>query len=177
LARQPLWYGLEVATEDTVVRAWVSLHFTYGAMRKLLDERLRKESECSLSDVDVLNELYCSPGHRLQMLTLADRLGVTRGGLTKIIDRLVECGWVGRDRPAHNRREVYALITGEGSRVLRRARAVYIQLLTQTLGAHLDDAALDGLAASMGTLLEALTGGEHPTWAASGATPRKQVGH
>ena len=107
-----------MAGEDCVVRAWAGLHFAYREMSRLLDERLRAESECSLSDVDVLNELYC-----------------TR-----------------RDRPARNRREVYAAVTEEGARVLGHARTVYIRLLTETLGAHLDDAALDDLAAGMAKL-------------------------
>src|SRR6476661_2219651 len=77
-----------MADEDGVVRAWTGLHFAYREMSKLLDERLRAESPCSLSDVDVLNELYCTPEHRLQMLVLAERLRVTRGGLTRIVDRL-----------------------------------------------------------------------------------------
>ena len=138
-----------MAGEDCVVRAWAGLHFAYREMSRLLDERLRAESECSLSDVDVLNELYCTPEQRLQMLVLAERLGVTRGGLTRIVDRLVERGWVSRERPAHNRREVYAAVTDDGARVLDHARTVYIRLLTETLGAHLDDAALDDVAAAM----------------------------
>jgi DNA-binding MarR family transcriptional regulator len=145
-----------VAAEDSVVRAWASLHFAYREMSKLVDERLRAEAECSLSDMDVLNELACTPDHRLQMLDLADRLGVTRGGLTRIIDRLVERGWVSRDRPEHNRREVYAVITDDGARVVHHARGVYIRLLMDTLGAHLDDAALDEVATSMRKLHEAL---------------------
>ena len=143
--------------EDGVVRAWTGLHFAYREMSKLLDERLRAESECSLSDVDVLNELYCTPEHRLQMLVLAERLRVTRGGLTRIVDRLVERGWVRRDRPARNRREVYAAVTDDGARVLHHARTVYIRLLTETLGAHLDDAALHELAASMGKVRAAIS--------------------
>src|SRR5829696_2083098 len=83
---QSCWYAPVVAAEDSVVRAWASLHFAYREMSKLVDERLRTEAECSLSDMDVLNELACTPDHRLQMLDLADRLGVTRGGLTRIID-------------------------------------------------------------------------------------------
>ncbi len=146
-----------MAAEDSVVRAWASMHFAYREMSKLLDERLRAESECSLSDVDVLNELFCTPDHRLQMLALADRLGVTRGGLTRIIDRLVERSWVSRDRPEHNRREGYAVITDEGARVVQHARAVYIRVLRQTLGTHLDDAALDDLAAGMTKLRDAIT--------------------
>src|SRR6476619_3062362 len=126
-------------------------------MSRLLDERLRAGSECSLSDVDVLNELFCTPEQRLQMLVLAERLGVTRGGLTRIIDRLVERGWVSRDRPEHNRREVYAVITDEGARVVQNARAVYIRVLRETLGTHLDEAALDDLAASLTKLRDAIT--------------------
>ena len=145
-----------MAGEDCVVRAWAGLHFAYREMSRLLDERLRAESECSLSDVDVLNELYCTPEQRLQMLVLAERLGVTRGGLTRIVDRLVERGWVSRERPAHNRREVYAAVTEDGARVLHHARTVYIRLLTETLGAHLDDAALDDLAAGMAKLRSGL---------------------
>jgi DNA-binding MarR family transcriptional regulator len=145
-----------VASEHGVVRAWAALHFAYREMSKRLDERLRAESECSLSDVDVLNELYCTPEQRLQMLVLAERLGVTRGGLTRIVDRLVERGWVSRERPAHNRREVYAAVTEDGARVLHHARTVYIRLLTETLGAHLDDAALDDLAAGMAKLRSGL---------------------
>ena len=86
------------------------------------------------------------------MLVLAERLGVTRGGLTRIVDRLVERGRVRRDRPAHNRREVYAVVTEDGARVLNHARAVYIRTLAETLVAYLDDGALDNLAASMGKL-------------------------
>jgi len=145
-----------VAGEDCVVRAWAGLHFAYREMSRLLDERLRAESECSLSDVDVLNELYCTPEQRLQMLVLAERLGVTRGGLTRIVDRLVERGWVSRERPAHNRREVYAAVTDDGARVLHHARTVYDRVPTETLGAHLDDAALDDLAAAMAKLRAAL---------------------
>ena len=36
--------------------------------------------------------------------------------------------------------------------MLHDARAVYIRVLTETLGAHLDDAALDDLAAGMAKL-------------------------
>lgn len=147
-----------MADEQDVVRAWANLHFSYGAMRKLLEVRLHAEADCSLSDLDVLTEVTCVPEQRMQMLTLADRLGVTRGGLTRIIDRLVERGWVERDRPAHNRREVYAAVTEAGNRQFVAARTVYIQLLTETLGTYLDDASIDELGNSTGKLLAVLTG-------------------
>ncbi|AXB45543.1 hypothetical protein A4R43_26150 [Amycolatopsis albispora] len=75
--------------------------------------------------------MRCSERGQLQMLTLADRLGVTRGG--RIIDWHVERGRVRRDRPEHNRREVYAVLTDEGGEVLDRAREVYLRVLSETL--------------------------------------------
>ena len=47
---------------------------------------------------------------------------------------MVDRWCVDRDRPAHNRREVYAVITGAGERVVRQARTVYIRLLMDSLG-------------------------------------------
>ena len=48
------------------------------------------------------------------------------------------------------------MITDDGARVVHQARGVYIRLLMDTLGAHLDDAALDEVATSMRKLHEAL---------------------
>jgi len=47
------------------------------------------------------------------------------------------------------------------------ARTVYIRLLTETLGAHLDDAALDDVAAAMAKLRASLAeaaGGSYARW-------------
>src|SRR4029453_1760877 len=55
------------------------------------------------------------------MLALATRLRITPGGLTRIIDRLVDRGWIQRDRPADNRREVYATLPPAGAAAPRTA--------------------------------------------------------
>ena len=49
------------------------------------------------------------------------------------------------------------MITDEGARAVQHARAVYIRVLRQTLGTHLDDAALDDLAAGLAKLRDAIT--------------------
>ncbi|MFI6030103.1 MarR family winged helix-turn-helix transcriptional regulator [Amycolatopsis magusensis] len=125
-------------SESEATRAWGNLHQLYSAIRRLLDQGIEAEAGCSLADHDLLTALRGSPDRQLQMLELADRLGVTRGGLTRIVDRHVDRGWVRRDRPEHNRREVYAVLTEAGDRTLVQAREVYVRVLSETLGAHLD---------------------------------------
>jgi MarR family transcriptional regulator, 2-MHQ and catechol-resistance regulon repressor len=62
----------------------------------------------------VLVRLARSPGERLRMTDLADQTGLTPGGLTRTIDRLVEAGLVTRRACAGDRRVVYAELTAPG---------------------------------------------------------------
>jgi DNA-binding MarR family transcriptional regulator len=143
-------------TERSVVMTWRNMHLADGAVRRVLDERLAAEAGCSLLDHDLLAWLTVQPQRRLQMLKLADMLGVTRGGLTRIVDRLVERGWVDRDRPASNRREVYAVLTPDGQNAIEHARTVYLSALQETLGTHLDTVELAELARVTDKLFGAL---------------------
>jgi MarR family transcriptional regulator, 2-MHQ and catechol-resistance regulon repressor len=64
----------------------------------------------------VLVRLARSPGERLRMTDLAEQTGLTPGGLTRTIDRLVEAGLVARVACAGDRRVVYAELTDAGHR-------------------------------------------------------------
>ena len=143
-------------TTPSVVLTWRSLHLADSTVRRVLDERLTAEAGCSLLEHDLLAWLTAAPQRRLQMLKLADMLGVTRGGLTRIVDRLVERRWIERDRPASNRREVYAVLTSDGQHAVEHAGAVYLSVLKQTVGAHLCKAELDALARITSKVLGAL---------------------
>jgi DNA-binding MarR family transcriptional regulator len=144
--------------ESEMIAVWGNLHRLYSAMRRSLDERLQAEAGCSLFDHDLLTRLDCASDRRMRMLELANRMEVTRGGLTRIIDRLVERGWVRRDRPESNRREVYALITDGGARTLDQARAVYLRVLDRTLGGQLSEDELAEFGNSTNKLLMVLGG-------------------
>jgi DNA-binding MarR family transcriptional regulator len=141
-----------------IVLTWRSLHLADCVVRRALDQRLTGEAECSLLEHDLLAWVTVAPKQRLQMLELADLLGVTRGGLTRIVDRLVRRGWIQRDRPESNRRAVHAVLTPAGQEATVHARAVYLSTLNQTLGAHLCDHELAQLAGITDKLRTALTG-------------------
>ncbi|MBM7783477.1 MarR family winged helix-turn-helix transcriptional regulator [Tenggerimyces flavus] len=146
----------KAGTGSETFEAWANLHRVYLEMRRLLDAEMASNASCSLFEHDLLSRLDFAEGHRLKMNELADLMDVTRGGLTRIIDRLVERDWVRRDRPDDNRREVYAVLTDEGERTLAKARVTYVRLLEETLGGQLTGPELSDFVGSTDKLLKAL---------------------
>ncbi len=81
--------------------------------RALLPEIERNLGHSGLA-FQVLVRLARSPGEQLRMTDLATQTGLTPGGLTRTIDRLVEAGLVARRSCAGDRRVVYAELTSAG---------------------------------------------------------------
>src|SRR5262245_39707788 len=125
-----------MADRPPAILTWRNLHLADALVCDELNARLAEGAGCSLIEHDLLAWLAAAHDKRLRMLDLATRLRVTPGGLTRIIDRLVDRGWIERDRPAENRREVYATLTKAGAAVHRTARVVYLQVIEETFTRH-----------------------------------------
>lgn len=62
----------------------------------MLDTELREKRGLSISEFDALYQLWIQPGGRCRMKDIANRLLVSRGGATKLINRLEKRGLVRR---------------------------------------------------------------------------------
>jgi DNA-binding MarR family transcriptional regulator len=169
-----------MANPTPVILTWRNLHLADAVVCDEVNARLAERAGCSLIEHDVMAWLAAAPGRRLRMLDLATRLRITPGGLTRIIDRLVDRGWVERDRPAENRREVYATLTGAGTAKLRTARVAYSRVIEDTFARHLDEQDLLALGRITDKLLDRLgfaqTGQCRPPPAASPPPLQPNVG-
>jgi DNA-binding MarR family transcriptional regulator len=145
---------------DPAMLAWRNLHIADAVVCDQLNSRLGREVGCSLTEHDLMAWLSVAPGQRLRMSDLASRLRVSPGGLTRIADRLVARGWIERDQPPDNRREVRLALTSTGTSALDTARTAYSRVLGETLAKHLDQTDLDTLRTIAGKLLDRL--GEQP---------------
>jgi len=81
---------------------------------------------------DVLWAIRRAPDRRLRMSELAAGLTISRGGLTKIADRLERAGLIRREPAADDGRGLYAVLTPEGNALLRRMWPVYSRVLSET---------------------------------------------
>lgn len=95
-------------------------------LRERLDRELESSHGISLGDYDVLVHLSEAPDRCLRMSELADRLLLSRSGLTRRLDGLVREGWVLRKACADDRRGSLAELTDAGFEVLRAAAATHV---------------------------------------------------
>jgi DNA-binding MarR family transcriptional regulator len=135
---------------------WRNLHLADAMICQELDAALTAGVACSLIEHDLLAWVSAAPSRRLRMAELAGLLRVTPGGLTRIVDRTVDRGWIRRERPDGNRREVHAVLTDAGGDLVRAARPLYAKVLQETLGAQFGDAELAMLHSLSQRLLEHL---------------------
>ena len=118
---------------------WRNVYHVNALIRSALSARLDAEGGCSLLEHDLMSWLEVEGETRPRMLDLAELLGVTQGGVTRLVDRLIGRGWVEREQPPGNRRVMFARLTDQGRATLSATRKAYFKALREELTARLDD--------------------------------------
>lgn len=118
--------------------AWGGLLRTHSQLIAGMGEELMHAHGLSLNDYDVLRQLALVPGKRLRMAELAERVVLTRPGLTGVVNRLEEAGLVERRRAEDDGRGLIAHLTPEGTRRLQAAHATHVESIRRHFAAHLD---------------------------------------
>lgn len=105
------------ADQQVALKLWVTLARAYAAVNEHAVNDVRGEG-LSIGEFAVLELLY----HRGQTLLgeIQKRILVSSGGITFLVDRLVEKGLVERRDCPDDRRARYAALTREGTRVMRK---------------------------------------------------------
>jgi DNA-binding MarR family transcriptional regulator len=128
-------------------------------MRERLDRELQESHGLSLGDYDVLVHLSEAAGRSLRMSELAERLLLSRSGLTRRVDGLVRAGWVERKACPEDGRGSLAVITEQGMHLLRAAAPTHVRgvrrYLIDPLGAA-DGRGLEGLDLGLAAIEDAL---------------------
>jgi DNA-binding MarR family transcriptional regulator len=106
---------------------------------RLVDE-LRAEADLPITWYDVLLHLAEVDGARMRMRELAGAVLLSKSGLTTLVDRMEEAGLVRREVPVDDRRSIDVVLTEEGQRRFRAARAVHRRGIERHFCAHLSDA-------------------------------------
>jgi len=126
----------------------------HARITRRLDEELRVEHDLSLGEYDALLALAEATDRRLRMNSLADRVVLSKSGVTRLIDRLVADGLVVRDQCLTDARGAEAVLTEKGLERLRRASRTHLRGIERHFFDVVDEADLGAIRRAMVTVAE-----------------------
>jgi DNA-binding MarR family transcriptional regulator len=137
---------------DTELGAWRSFLRAHAQITRKLEAELVAEHDLPLPSYDVLLQLAESPGRRLRMTELADRVLLSRSGLTRLVDRLEREGLVERAACPGDARGTHAVLTDAGLTRLRQAAPTHLRGIAEHVTGRLTPHEVDQLRTVMGKL-------------------------
>jgi len=149
--------------DEPGIGAWRSFLIAHARITRRLDEELQAAHGLSLAEYDALLQLAHAPGRRVRMNVLAERVILSRSGITRLVDRLEAAGSVERVACSTDARGQEAVLTAIGLARLRSAATTHLEGVRRYFLGRLDAADLAGLEASLGRVADPLASASHPT--------------
>ena len=121
------------------MRTWQLYFETSLVLLDVLGEEFERDSALTFQIYDVLVRLEDHPDG-LKMNELANRILYSKSGLTRVVDRLEEQGYVKRVRPENDRRSIFVVLTDHGRAAMQEARLHHRRSIQEHFAKHLSDA-------------------------------------
>lgn len=145
--------------DGAALEAWRSYLKSHASILRMLDAELIAEHGITARDYEVLLHLAQAPKRKLPMSALAERTMLTRSGITRLIDGLVEAGWIERLACTDDARVSYASLTEAGCEKLRQAGCAHVASVRRLFLEHFTAEEIETLASLLGRLPGARGGG------------------
>jgi DNA-binding MarR family transcriptional regulator len=144
--------------EGAALDAWRSYLQSHASIVRQLDAELVAEHGITTRDYEALLYLAQAPERKLAMSVLAERTMLTRSGITRLIDGLVDAGWIERVACPGDARVSYAHLTDAGYGKLREAGCAHVASVGRLFHEHFSAAEVEQLAGLLSRLPGAQSG-------------------
>ena len=126
-------------TADPTLGPWIRFLRAHAALTRQLSTRLESQHGLTLSDFDVLAQLYFAPEYALRRIDIARQVLLTASGITRLLERLERAGWVAKRNCETDARVTYAVLTDEGLRKFEAARDSHVADIDELFASRLTD--------------------------------------
>jgi len=113
--------ALSTQTSSRSLDVWVRLLRAHATLRRELNAQLVAEHGLTINDFEALLHLSHAEEGSLRRVDLAERLGLTPSGVTRLLEGLERAGFVEKGACATDLRVTYAVITPLGRERLEAA--------------------------------------------------------
>jgi DNA-binding MarR family transcriptional regulator len=129
---------MDAPLPDDLATFWYLTRRVTALMDRAGEALFQRELGISLAQFLVLSVVDAHPGP-LNQQTVADRLGLTKGTVSRQIDAAVAAGLMSVETAAHNRRENVVSLTPAGTDLVRRGDAAFEREKAEALPAVAPD--------------------------------------
>jgi DNA-binding MarR family transcriptional regulator len=129
--------------------AWRSLARTHAAVSGRLQDALAAAGLPPLAWFEMLAAIAAADKQQMRMGELAEALVITRGGLTKLVDRLVKAGLIERTFCETDRRVSYATLLPAGAELLAEMLPIVSGELDSAFSANLSVSEAESLGGTL----------------------------
>jgi MarR family transcriptional regulator, 2-MHQ and catechol-resistance regulon repressor len=123
------------AVDEPLLTTFGRLVEAHGRLNKQLGRSLEAQAGIPYTWFEVLLRIGRSEGSRLSMSALAEQVVLTSGGVTRLVDRMIEAELVQRVPCPSDRRVWFVTLTEPGEAALSRAATVHVEDLKQVFRA------------------------------------------
>jgi len=138
--------------EGAALDAWRSYLQSHASILRALDAELVAAQGMTTRDYEVLLYLSQAAERKLPMSALAESTMLTRSGITRLVDGLVESGLIERVSCPNDARVSYAHLTDAGYEKLRDAGCTHIASIHRLFLEHFSGEEIEQLAALLSRL-------------------------
>ncbi|GAA2308592.1 MarR family transcriptional regulator [Actinomadura sp. NPDC048955] len=135
----------DLASASAELIVWRTMLRAQAQISRRLQADLLARHDLALGSYEVLVHLGEAPHGRLRMNDLADRVLLSRSGLTRLVDRLERDGLVARQSCPSDARGLFAVLTARGRARLTEAAPTYRQGVRDHILSRLDEPDLRAL--------------------------------
>lgn len=140
------------AQENAALAAWVRMSGAHASMTRSFNAALQAGSGITVTDFEALRRLAYAEDGRMRRIDLANAVGLTASGVTRLLDGLEAEGLVCKVGCPKDARVTYACITDAGRAVLRGAAETHIAALAALFGERFSPTELRDLVGLLGRL-------------------------
>jgi DNA-binding MarR family transcriptional regulator len=142
--------------DKTRLASWKAFLKAYRGVLDRLEEELLTGRGLSLSWYDVLVQLAGAPDRRLSMRQLAESVLLSPSGVTRLVDKMEDAGFVARMRCPHDRRIWFVILTDAGLEELRSSAPMHLEGVERHFARHLSKAEANMLTTALTRMSDAL---------------------
>jgi DNA-binding MarR family transcriptional regulator len=144
------------------IGAWRNFLVAHARITRRLDDELQAAHGLSLAEYDALLQIATAPGRRVRMNVLAERVILSRSGITRLVDRLEAQGSVERLACKTDARGQEAVLTEIGLQRLRAAAGTHLDGVRRYFLDRLDDSERAALEATLARVADPLARDDTP---------------